>query len=342
MEQELNLDIVGKYLSGNLSAAEEEQLMAWVDEDPDHQAAFTDMVQLWDLTEGYEDSGPTLVLNTTLAWEKVAAKIEAPATVHAPLSIQRTVPQRNTFRWMGIAASLLLLLSLGWWWSRNSGMYREMSAQTAQTERREVVLPDQSVVMLNQNSQIAYEFKEGERRVRLSGEAFFKVKKDAEHPFVISSGEVQTRVLGTSFNVRAYPGEKKVEVTVKTGRVEVSAPRKKAAKKLVLLPKDSGVFSESSEELVKSTVAIEHADAWVMGKVAYDHDTPLREVLPAIERLYHIKVEVANPAILNCPVRGLFGGNVSLHDAMLIVTETNGLQYLQSKEGYLIYGPGCQ
>ncbi len=348
MEQDLQLETIGKYLSGNLSEAEEKVLLDWVDADPANQELFAEMVQLWDLTETYEETEPVFQANTAVAWNKVQSRIAEPTVVPAPKlepvqepKVVSLPARRNALRWMGIAASLVLLLSVGWWWSHSKGIYREVAVNTGKSERQELILPDKSKVWLNQNSKLEYAYRDGIRKVTLSGEAFFDVSKDAEHPFVISSGAVETTVLGTSFNVRAYPGEEKVEVTVKTGRVEVASTKAAKPQKVVLLPNDSGVFNAESQELEKAETSIAKADSWKEGSVVYDQDTPLSEVLPTVERFYNIKIEVSDPAIYNCPFKGRFGG-ASAEEALLIITSTNSTKHVKTAEGYLISGKGCQ
>jgi ferric-dicitrate binding protein FerR (iron transport regulator) len=340
MEQDLQLETIGKYLSGNLSEAEETTLLAWVDADPANQELFAEMVQLWDLTETYEETEPIFQADTAIAWNKVQNRIAEPAVAPAP-KVVSLPDRRNALRWMGIAASLLLLLSVGWWWSRSTGIYREVAVNTGKNERQELILPDKSKVWLNQNSKLEYAYRDGIRKVTLNGEAFFDVSKDAKHPFVISSGAVETTVLGTSFNVRAYPSEEKVEVTVKTGRVEVASTKAVKPQKVVLLPNDSGIFDAESQELEKTKTSIAKADSWKDGSVVYDQDTPLSEVLPTLERFYNIKVEVSNLAILNCPFKGRFGG-VSEEEALEIITYMTTTKFSKTAEGYLISGKGCQ
>jgi transmembrane sensor len=348
MEQDLQLETIGKYLSGNLSEAEEAALLDWVDAHPANQELFAEMIQLWDLTETYEETEPIFQADTTVAWNKVQNRITAPTPTKAPAFAPVQEPKvislparRNTIRWMGIAASLLLLLSVGWWWSRNTGIYREVAVNTGKNERRELILPDKSKVWLNQDTKLAYAYRDGVRQVTLSGEAFFDVSKDPAHPFVIKSGEVETTVLGTSFNVRAYPGEEKVEVTVKTGRVEVASTKTAKPQKIVLLPNDSGVFDTEAQALEKAETSIAKADSWKEGAVVYDQDTPLSEVLPTVERFYNVKIAVSDPAILNCPFKGRFGG-VSEQEALDIITFTTTTTAKKTAEGYLISGKGCQ
>lgn len=89
-----------------------------------------------------------------------------------------------------------------------------------------ITLPDQTKVTLNRYSSLTYpdRFKEDRREVQLQGEAYFEVEKDARHPFVVKADPVEVEVLGTHFNVEAYPGDAEVKTTLLEGSVAVNAP----------------------------------------------------------------------------------------------------------------------
>lgn len=103
------------------------------------------------------------------------------------------------------------------------------------------MLPDSTVIWLHPGAQVSRAHPFVNRHVTFSGEGFFDVKPDASRPFVIHAGDLETKVLGTSFNVRAIPGEGTFKVSVATGRVEVSDVKKK--EKVVLKPEQEVVLN---------------------------------------------------------------------------------------------------
>jgi len=117
-------------------------------------------------------------------------------------------------------------------------------------QKREITLPDSSVVTLYPGASLRYaaHFVQQKRELNLRGKAFFKVKHDANHPFIVYSGPVQTVVLGTSFWVDAHPSAAKISVTVKTGKVGVKTTRNST---VFLLPDEQAVFIKNQGTLAK-------------------------------------------------------------------------------------------
>src|SRR5690606_23654161 len=139
-----------------------------------------------------------------------------------------------------VAASVLLLCvclaGLSVWMKGRDGVAMEDQGsvhpiKTNNKEHRLIVLADGSKVWINANSELSWspDFNMKRREVVLHGEAYFDIRHDPERPFIITTGDVKTTVLGTAFNIRAFPTEKAVTVTVKRGKVRVESANKKQA-----------------------------------------------------------------------------------------------------------------
>jgi transmembrane sensor len=127
------------------------------------------------------------------------------------------------FRRIAAAVILLIVGTAGvMYWQRPTGK----SWQTGMNALKTVILPDGSIVNINAQStlQIPADFGARERKVVLTGEAFFDIKPDAAHPFLVQSGTLQTTVLGTAFNIRAYPDNEITKISVSSGRIQVTVP----------------------------------------------------------------------------------------------------------------------
>lgn len=339
MEYTLQEDLIGKYLSGELSAGEEADLMAWVDASPQNREVFEEMTQLWSLTA--VDTEPAFPVNLSKAWTALDSRLDmgeltttltepvtSPAKPAPTLQVLTQPKVRSLNRIWSAAAAIAVLLVAGWWIFMHEAGSKTLEYSTADNQSRSITLPDQSKIVLNENSTLAYTFDGKNRQVELSGEAFFDVEKDPKHPFVIHSGEVETKVLGTSFNIRAYPDEAKVKVSVKTGRVEVRQVQKsqpEAAPALVLLPGNTGVYSTEEAVLEKAPdIATEDVDAWQQGTVVFAGGTTLAEVIPAVEKLYDIKIQ-ADASILSSTIYGArFTRDMSVQDALNLITDPIG------------------
>ena len=160
----------------------------------------------------------------------------------------------------------------------------------------EFLLPDGSMVALNTKSKLIFpsKFNNNVREVTIIGEAFFDVKPNPEKPFIINAGNAQIKVLGTSFNVCAYPETETVEVIVKTGKVQVISKVEDLIAenpKVFLAPGEKGTLFNVNNVLSKSTNANPNFLAWKTHDLIFNK-IPLNEVIRCLEKVYHIEIQV--------------------------------------------------
>lgn len=155
-----------------------------------------------------------------------------------------------------------------------------------------LTLYDGTEVWLNANSHFVYPtvFAEKERVVYLEGEAYFKVAKDTNHPFIVKTSHVQTRVLGTEFNIRSYTPED-IHVVLISGKVEVSNRHNNAY--TALAPGEDAHLQPDGNFIMKE-VALEPYIYWKDGYFYFD-DATLKDIMENIGRWYNINVEFRNP-----------------------------------------------
>jgi len=156
----------------------------------------------------------------------------------------------------------------------------------------EYALPDGSFVTLNSNSKLVYpkHFKGNTREVTIYGEAFFDVKPNPEKPFIINAGNARVKVVGTSFNVSAYPETETVEVVVKTGKVQVTNKNAEAlsdANQVFLIPGEKGTLFNKSSILEKSQNSNLNYLAWKTRDFIFN-DMPLNEVFQCLAKIFHV------------------------------------------------------
>ncbi len=192
-----------------------------------------------------------LVMGISLMLQEPAEEVPAMEAVVTP-----SVRQRRA--WIGWAAAAAVILLMGAVYFLFPPRAPQQLAQqddtarvyiTAMAEKKTVRLADSSSVILNAGSELTVEkgFGRHNRCVKLKGEAYFQVEHDAEQPFVVKTEGYDVRVLGTVFNVKAYPGEKKSETSLISGKVEIQLPH--AAGSKVLRPKEKFVISRNLEPL---------------------------------------------------------------------------------------------
>jgi transmembrane sensor len=195
-----------------------------------------------------------------------------------------------------------------------------------------IILPDGSVVTLNSGSNLKYlssGFNSGSRSVYLTGEGFFSVSKDSAKPFYVSTPGLKVKVLGTIFNIKAYPDENIEEATLVSGMIEIYANSDKAekGKPIVLKPNQSAVFAKSENNChMKDSIAIfssetapvklrkvnlqsasktEQTISWKENKLIFDNES-FSSLAIRIERWYNVKILVNNPELNSARFTGKF------------------------------------
>ena len=150
-----------------------------------------------------------------------------------------------------------------------------------------LTLSDGTMIYLNSESTLSFpvKFQGKERKVYLTGEAYFKVAKNTEHPFVVTAGELEVLVTGTTFGVRAYKDEKDIQTTLESGQVTV----KVEGKSVKLVPNKQVLFNKSTMGLEVRDVDVDLYLAWVDGRLVYDN-CPLEKILTDLGRWYNIDV----------------------------------------------------
>ncbi|CAG5071400.1 hypothetical protein DYBT9623_03429 [Dyadobacter sp. CECT 9623] len=279
-------------------------------------------------------------VNTDLAWNKVKKKMEQNAATVPPVSReprridfdQRPASKKFPVTIWAAAVVALLVMAFGWFYINQKQSTPLTVATTNNT--KEQLLPDGTKVFLNYNSAITYpkNFKGDLRTVSLQGEAFFDVTPDKEHPFVINANGTEIRVLGTSFNVKAY-AKAPVRVDVATGKVLVSKDSKKVE-----------LVKGQSAEVLSDTIKSLQANMNVMGYRTQVFDftaTNLNEVIATIRDGYHVDVRLTNQQIAQCRLTIKFEKE-PLDATLAVIAETLNLDLRKEGKVYWLDGDGCQ
>lgn len=181
-----------------------------------------------------------------------------------------------------IAAIFLLLIGLSYWGFNPKSAFRqqyfswtvkpELLFQTSDSQLASRILSDGTKIYLNGNSRLSYKagaFNKKTREVWLTGEAFFQVVHNPEKPFIIHSPDgLQTKVLGTSFNVKAYPGLNEQVISVRTGKVKITGEK---GQMVQITPNQKAVFNNKNHTLETRATDGELAASWRNGNIVFDY-----------------------------------------------------------------------
>lgn len=213
----------------------------------------------------------------------------------------------------------------------SSVLYRETI--TSYGEKRRLMFSDSTRVVLNSRTNIAYpdNFGKNERRIRLSGEAYFDVNKD-KTPFIIETGRFDIQVLGTAFNVKVYDEDEIVSVAVNEGRVQVSMPEAT----LVLKQREKVTLNTRTGEIMKEIVRNDgHSSAWIEGWLCFDR-TPIRDIARELERIYGCSIVLEEGEEFNNLISGEHD-NCSLESVLQSIEYTSGIKYMKKGNEVLLY-----
>jgi ferric-dicitrate binding protein FerR (iron transport regulator) len=222
---------------------------------------------------------------------------------------------------------------------------RELVTRTAPLgERVTITLVDGSRVFLNSGSSISFPkvFDNSVREITLEGEAFFEVTRNPKQPFIVRTGDLVTRVLGTSFNIEAFNNDD-ISVSVATGRVQVTQgvgdSQDEISQTIFLDP--SQKVSYQNHRFTLSYVDIEKTIAWKNNTLRFD-DTPLSTVVATLARWYDVSIIFDNNDIINCRINGQFKGQ-RLEEVLRSIRYMYNIEYKMTNSNKIVlYGKGCK
>jgi len=243
---------------------------------------------------------PEEAWDTDSAWQRLSARISQQPQGKLP--------------WRGptLAAAALVILALGVtavWRNEHASRTPQVAQQQYRTlsgERRTVTLADGTVIELAPMSllRVGPRYGHGQRDVDLEGEAFFTVVHNPAQPFTVHARNAETRVLGTTFDVKAYASDAAVEVVVATGRVSLKPAH--ARDGVTLSPGQAGLLGAEGPITVR-TVDIAAQTAWRRGRLAF-RDARFADVAKTVQQWYGVDIRINSTALADAHVTAQFAG----------------------------------
>lgn len=254
---------------------------------------------------------------------------------------------------IAIAASILLVLSTIYWTNSYNPSQINETIKSQETENKSpkslfITLSDGTKVTLKKDSkiQVSNDFGNQKRVVYLIGEAFFEVKKDPLNPFLVYAGGIVTKVLGTSFTVRAYQNESKTSVAVKTGNVTVyqekSIKQNNHPDQILLTPNQEAVFEKSNSKIVKTIVEKPIVLVRTNEILNFEYnETSIVKVFDQLQTAFGVKIVYDAELLAQCNLTASLSEE-SLFDKIAIICETIQAKYEIADGQIVIYAKGCR
>ncbi|WP_215223954.1 FecR family protein [Echinicola shivajiensis] len=313
--------LLSQYSKGKVSEAERERLIHWYKNANDNEADEF-LEHLGDLIDNMDNS-------ELISLEEQLSPLEARNT-----SVKSNTGKAKIMRLVKVAATLIIFLVSSFFVFQyiRSNDSKILEYRTNVGEIREIVLPDQSTVVLNSVSvlRVPEEFSADAREVSLEGEAFFDVERDETKPFSVMTGNgVKITVLGTSFNINDYSDGREVEVAVASGKVAVGKEDQLFGK---ITKGQQITYDKVTHEFLQSTV--ENVDSWIDGKIMFSQNS-LGDVTNILNRIFAKQLIVENDVDQGLLIKGNFDKDQGIEGIVDILCVLHGLEY-ENKEDQII------
>lgn len=345
MPPDITEDRLVHYFAGELSAEEAAEIEAWMEGDPERKRRVARLRRIWDAAERPPDERP----NVEAMWDRLTRRMGTVGVDRRAQYIQQGAARRarhgrrdrhrglvrrlfGTSVPISVAAVVIGLVVLAvWFFSERSpvegqspGM-REIATEAGQRAR--ISLGDGTQIILNGESLLTLppEFAEDERLVTLRGEAYFDVAQDAARPFLVQVDGAEVRVLGTQFDVGAYPSDEIVRVVVAEGKVVVRSKHPRSSERLTLSGRQMATLSERDEGFVHRDVDPFPYLAWTKGQLVF-RDARFDEVARRLRSWYGIPVEFVGSSESVDRLNATFTDE-PVSEALSIIAETLDLRY---------------
>jgi ferric-dicitrate binding protein FerR (iron transport regulator) len=331
-------DLVAKYLSGEATTAEKQAVESW--------AAFSEKNR-YELEEAkilFEKTNDYYLLksfNTNTAWIKTQQKTVLKTISIAPRKKPRKIFISTFYKYAAILVLALLVGAAGYYFGLKNqveNVYSEIVSAEKQVVN-EYILPDGTLVALNSNSKLQFpkKFNNDVREVTITGEAFFDVVPDPEKPFIIHAGNAKVKVLGTSFNINAYPENPTVEVIVETGLVQVTCNEKLnslESPEIMLNAGEKGILQNEVGNLAKTINTDVNYLAWKTHNLVFEN-TPLKEVVQYLNKTYHTQIQLKEESLNELVLTAQFEKK-PVDFILNVIQLTFDLQLEQAKNIYIL------
>jgi transmembrane sensor len=343
MKDQRLLELIAKKQAGEISPMELIELNKLINEDPSNSEWIGLLEKIWDTPLDTEQE--ITAAQVKERWNRSKERLSG---VKNHAAMQRSKPARiiTLVKYAAVAACVVLAVSVTTWWLMNRSVPGTPAHNNVITTRNgshsRVTLPDGTAVWLNAGSDLTYNesFGKNTRDVQLTGEAFFEVTKDAARPFIIHTKTMNVKVLGTVFNVRAYPNEKTTEAALLKGSIEISLAAR-PTDRIILKPTEKIAVRNDDPQLMKKAGSANAGDndeqaanpAITVSKISYDRvdstvietswvknklifrNKPFEELTRDMERWYNVTITINDDDLAQKRFTGTFY-NESVQEAL--------------------------
>jgi transmembrane sensor len=324
-------ELIGKKLTGEISTEEIILLENWMRQSAKNSQYFDQMVAVF----GHTTHAPFPEFDSNTAWNKLQQKIKS----NSETPVVQLVPKRSHL-FFRIAAAVVVLAGIA---GIIALLKNDSQLVFAFQSFNEVVtdsLSDGSIATLNKNTQLEFSVNEQskERKAKINGEAFFKIKHDEQMTFVIDAGDVFVKDIGTEFNLFAVKGNDTVKVDVTEGIVEAYNLK---GQSIQLKAGERGIYLRSKGQFVKESLEEDDNSTAYADKKFVFHGTRLSKAIQKINKVYDTKIVLASESIADCRISVKFKDE-DIQTIANVIAETLGLTVEETGGKIILSGNSCR
>lgn len=283
MEDSIKNSLIYRFLKKETTEAENQEILGWASESEENREEFRRVHQIFFLGNNPQFQAK---LDVDQAWKTLNSKL--PQSTRNP-----KIVSMNFFLRIAVSVLALLTIGIGSLWTWDHYFTKKQSAfvtfETPKGEKSHIILADGSLVWLNSETTLKYDVLVP-RKVTVTGEAYFEVKKDPQHPFEVNTvSGMKVMVTGTHFNLKNYLDDPCVETTLEEGEVRIeNAGETNFA---VLTPGQQALYNIQKNQITVRNVSPEIYSIWKNNEL-HIIDVPFLELVPRIERWYGVSIHL--------------------------------------------------
>ncbi len=305
-----------RYLQGTLSGDEESGLIDWIKSSDKNVRYFKKYI--FENQYSHECSP-----ETNAAWERISSKLQLHVKLNKASGKKIIFPD-----WVKVAALIVVAFVSGvlinniYQGRDNDHVFNQIIVPKG--EKSQLILSDGSKVFLNSDTYLKYPsvFTQTERKVILSGEAFFEIEKDPSHPFIVETNKFNVKVTGTSFNLSAYNEDEASSVTLHSGKVTVE----KNGFECKINPGEKYVLTNRTNKYKVVQTDITESSKWKNDVIVIDYQN-LEEIRKVLERNFNVTIKIEDENLKNIRYTGQFKPHETLEEIFALIKDASPIKF---------------
>jgi len=316
IQHAMNQKLIEKYLKGETSAFENDQILEWIEASHENRKLFMQQRRIYDAIIWHDNNTNS---HQTFIYTK------------------RNRMKSIVVRWMQIAAVIALIIAGTWFMkqqsSNSSDVLFTQSIEVPLGQRVNLTLSDGTKVSLNSNSKLHFPstFSGDKRVVVLDGKGYFEVKHQDDKPFFVITEKYDIKVLGTTFNVLAYNNSDIFETSLLEGLVSI---KDKNSKNSTYLQSNNKVTLKT-DKLITTQLESEDDFLWRIGIYVFKNES-LVDVFKKLEQYYQVQIQVKNKQVASHMCTGKFSQKEGIEHIIKVLQKASGFQYKRDEERNII------